>query len=202
MYRRVNAESLCDDYVMLIMSRPDMMDQENVKKKMAALWDIISHYELDLTNFGTVRGGGRHKKSIEAFKKMNGFLIHAVFKDQQSLKACLQEIKDRDLGVSVAISGCLEETRKICAGVDLPVHTVQYSLGIHGKQEKLPDKKVLDIATMCGHAMVSTHLITDLIGKIGKGKITHAKAADTLSRMCDCGIFNPHRAERLLRKMV
>lgn len=129
-------------------------------------------------------------------------MIHAVFKDRESLKACLQELKDRDLGLSVAISGCLEDVLKTCTEADLSAHTVQYALGIHGKREKLPDKKVLDIATMCGHAMVSTNLISHLTEKISKGGMTYAKAAEMLSSMCDCGIFNPHKAERILRQMV
>lgn len=55
---------------------------------------------------------------------------------------------------------------------------------------------------MCGRAMVSPNLLSHLIKKIDKGKKTHAEAALELSRQCECGIFNPSRAERLLREMV
>jgi hypothetical protein len=50
--------------------------------------------------------------------------------------------------------------------------------------------------------MVSPHLIAHLLKKIERGKMTHGEAAMELSRQCECGIFNPHRAEKLLRKMV
>ena len=202
LHRKKDAEGLCDDYVMLIMAEPGKINQESVKNRMRESWDIISHYEAELTNFGTVRGGGRHKKPIEAFKEKNGFLIHAVFKDRDSLKACLNELKDRDLGVSVSVSGCLEGVNETCAEVGLNPHTMQYALGIHGKTDKLPDEKVLNIATICGHAMVSTNLIAHVIEKISKKRMTHAEAAEKLCGMCDCGIFNPHKAERLLRQMV
>jgi len=55
---------------------------------------------------------------------------------------------------------------------------------------------------MCGHAMVSPNLITHLLTEIDEGKIAYEEAAKELSRMCDCGIFNPYRAEKLLRKMT
>jgi hypothetical protein len=90
----------------------------------------------------------------------------------------------------------------LCAELALSRHTVQYSLGIHGNRERLPDEDVLEIATMCGHAMVSTNLIVHVLERIGLGKMTHSEAAALLSGMCDCGVFNPHRAERLLREMV
>jgi hypothetical protein len=202
LHRKGTAEDICDDYVMLVMAGRERMKNEIVQERMNEVWDILSRHEAALTNFGSIRGGGRHKQPIEAFKRKKGMLIHAVFKDRESLRACLVEIKGRDLGISIAISGCDEEVRETCAELDLAPHTVQYSLGIHGKQDKLPDEDVLAIATMCGHAMVSTRLIGHVIDRIGKGKMTHVEAAARLASMCDCGIFNPHRAERLLRTMV
>jgi hypothetical protein len=41
-----------------------------------------------------------------------------------------------------------------------------------------------------------------LAERITKGKMTYEKAAKELSRMCTCGIFNPHRAENILRKLA
>jgi hypothetical protein len=91
---------------------------------------------------------------------------------------------------------------QICSEIGLAPHTVEHSLGVHGKTEKLPDENALEITTMCGHAMVSPNLVLDLVKQIDEGKVTHEKAAIELSRMCDCGIFNPYRAEKLLRKMT
>ena len=202
LYRQGNASSLHDDYVMLILTSVDRMKDPNVRDKMREAWDILSSHGSDLTNFGSIRGGGRHQKSFEEFKKEDKFLIHAVFKDRETLKACLEEIKRKDLGLSVAVSGLFDEVKKTCHEIGLTPHTVQYSLGISGKTELLPDERVLEVTTMCGHAMVSPNLIAHLIEKIGKGKMTCAEAAMELSRQCECGIFNPARAERLLREMV
>ena len=202
LHRRGNAESLHDDYVMLIMVSPDRANDPDIKSRMQEAWDVLSSFQADLTNFGSVRGGGRHRKSIKEFKEEGKFLMHAVFKDRDVMKACLKEMKNRDLGLSVTVSGNFDEVKGACREIGLVPHTVQYSLGIIGKTELLPDEKVLEITTMCGHAMVSPNLLTNLMKKIEAGKLTHAEAALELSRQCECGIFNPARAERLLRKMV
>lgn len=202
LHRHGNAGSLHDDYVMLILTGVDRMKDPDVKGKMREAWDILSSFGSELANFGSIRGGGRHKKTIRDFKQEDKFMIHAVFKDKETMKACLEEIKKKNLGLSVAVSGLFDEVKKICGEVGLTPHTVQYSLGFAGKRELLPPEGILDIATMCGHAMVSPNLIAHLIEKIDRKKLTHAEAALELSRQCECGIFNPARAERLLRQMV
>jgi hypothetical protein len=75
-------------------------------------------------------------------------------------------------------------------------------LGVHGNTGKLPEESVLEIHTMCGHAVVSFNLILHMVREIRAGKITCKEAAKKLSRMCDCGLFNPYRAEKILRKMT
>ncbi|MBW1942538.1 MAG: hypothetical protein JRJ51_06865 [Deltaproteobacteria bacterium] len=202
LHRKGDAENLCDDYVMLIMTPRDQMKDPAVKSGMRQVWDILSGFEAELTNFGAIRGGGRHKKTMEEFKEEDKFIVHAVFKEKDALKSCLAEMKEKDIGLSVSVSGIHEEVKEVCSETGLTPHTVQYSLGILGNRDKLPEENVLNVSTMCGHAMVSPNLISHLIGKIGKGKMTHGEAAMELSRQCECGIFNPHRAERLLREMV
>ena len=202
LHRRGNAGSLHDDYVMLIMCRPDQVNEPDVRSRLREAWDVLSSFEADLTNFGSVRGGGRHRKSIKEFKEEGKFLIHAVFKEREAMKSCLGELKKRDLGLPVTVSGLFEEVKGACREIGLTPHTVQYSLGTVGKTEKLPDEKALEITTMCGHAMVSPNLLAHLIKKVQSGKITHKDAALELSKQCECGIFNPARAERLLRQMV
>lgn len=191
-----------DDFVMLAMAGRDRMTNETVRQRMAEVWDLLSQYEAELANFGTLNGGGRHRKPIAEFITINPWIIHAVFSNRDQLASSLAELKKRDLGISVAVSGFCEDVKKVATDIGLIPHTVQYSLGIHGNVEKLPSEPVLAITTMCGHAMVSRNLVADLVTRIGKGKMTHAAAAQKLCGLCDCGIFNRHKAERLLRKMV
>jgi hypothetical protein len=202
LHRDGNNESLHDDYVMLVLVSPDRAGDPDVKRGMAEVWDILASRSQDLANFGTIRGGGRHRKSIEDFKEQGGFMIHAVFKDKGGMESALHEIKERRLGLSVTVSGLYKEVGQACAGMGLTPHTVQYSLGVLGKTDLLPDENVLEIMTMCGHAMVSPRLLQHLLNRVRSNKMSHRDAALELSRQCECGIFNPERAERLLRNMT
>ena len=200
LHRRGDNESLSEDYVMLIMPARGV-NFDGSEEKMKQIWEIISHYEGELSNFGNASNGNSHRTTMEVLKKATSMIAHAVFKDRETLKSCLRELKERDFGISVVISGLYEDVEKLCAEVGLSPHTVEHSLGIHGNIERLPDENVLEITTMCGHAMVSPNLITHLLTEIDEGKIAYEEAAKELSRMCDCGIFNPYRAEKLLREM-
>jgi hypothetical protein len=139
---------------------------------------------------------------MTVLKKATAYMGHAVFKDRETLKACLQELKDRDFGVSVVVSGVHEDVDKLSREIGLSPHTVEHSLGTHGNTTRLPEENVLEITTMCGHALVSPHLVVELVDEIRQGKRTYQEAATELSRICDCGIFNPGRAEKILRRMT
>jgi len=201
LHRRGDNASLSEDYVMLIMPARGV-NFDGSEEKMRQIWEVISHYEGELPNFGNASDGNSHRTTMEVLKKATSMIAHAVFRDRETLKACLKELKERDFGISVVISGLYEDVEKLCAEVDLSPHTVEHSLGIHGKTERLPDENILEITTMCGHAMVSPNLIAYLAAEIDEGKIAYEEAAKELSKMCDCGIFNPYRAEKLLRKMT
>ena len=203
LHRRGNVGDLHEDYAMLILPARGI-NREGSEEKMRQIWDVISHYEKNLANFGNHNPtwGKTPPYNFEDLKRTTSWIAHAVFKDRETLKACLQELKGRNFGISVVVSGVYEEVEKICAEVGLSPHTVNQSLGIHGKTERLPDEQVLEIITMCGHAMVSSHLVIHLVKKIREGKISYEKAAKELSKMCDCGVFNPYRAEKILRKMA
>ncbi len=201
LHRLGSREELRDDFVLLIMAGPDRMKDAVVAERMREVWDILSQYESDLANFGTLRGGG-HRKTIQVLKEKDPWIIHAVFSSRQKLESCLRELQCRDLGISVTISGCSDDVLETCADLGLTPHTVQHSLGIHGRRDRLPAEDVLSLSTMCGHAMVSPNLIAHIVQSVSDGAMSHAEAAEELSKMCDCGIFNKHRAERLLKMMA
>ncbi len=203
LHRRGTVKDLHEDYVILFLSSR-RINREGSEETMQQIWEVISHYEKDLVNFGNhyPNWNGGELYSMEALKKAYSRMILAVFKDREKLKACLKEIKERDFGISILVSGLYDETRKVCSEIDLSPHTVNISLGIHGKKEKLPSDEVLEIHTMCGHAMVSSNLILHMVAEIKKCQITCNEAAKKLSRLCDCGIFNTHRAEIILKEIA
>ena len=62
----------------------------------------------------------------------------------------------------------------------------------------MPDRRTLELATMCGHSMVAFGLVQKLRHLVKEGRRTPADAARCLARFCTCGVFNTVRAERLL----
>jgi hypothetical protein len=194
-------DDLREDYVLLFMQARGV-NREGNEAKVGQLWELLSHYEAELANFGNMDDGNSHTTTMEVLKKATAYMGHAVFKDRETLKACLRELKDRDIGVSVVVSGIYEDVDKLSREIGLSPHTVEHSLGTHGNTARLPEEHVLEITTMCGHALVSPHLVVEMAEQIQRGKLTYHEAAVELSRICDCGIFNPGRAEKILRKMT
>lgn len=201
LHRRGDHRSLCEDYVMLILPAKGV-NEEGAQQKMEQIWDLLSQHESDLVNFGNITEGNSHLTRIETLKHAPCRMVHAVFKDREKLKTCLEEIKEGNFGLSVVISGLHEEVEKICSEVGLLPHTVEHSLGIHGNRERLPGENVLEITTMCGHALVSPNLVSHLLKEIEEGRLSHGEGAKELSKQCRCGIFNPYRAKRLLRRLT
>jgi hypothetical protein len=203
LHRRGAVEDLKEDFIMLfLLSR---IKPQGTYETMRQIWDVLSHYEHHLVNFGTPnpnRDGGELHNLEQLKTSIDSRMIMAVFKNRETLTDCLKEIKERNFGISLVISGLYKEIGKTCAETRLSPHTVNLSLGIHGNTMRLPDENVLEIHTMCGHAMVSSRLILHLVEQIKKGRTTCDKAAKELSRMCDCGIFNTHRAEKILQRMA
>jgi hypothetical protein len=48
--------------------------------------------------------------------------------------------------------------------------------------------------------MVSATFAGKMIDWVKEGRRTPAQAAGYLARFCSCGVFNPSRAERILKK--
>ena len=203
LHRSGNIEGLKEDYVLMFLL--SKIKPQGSYDTMKQIWEVLAGYEHDLVNYGNHHPNwdGGDLYNMEDLKKADDSrMIMAVFKDRTALSTCLNEIKERNFGISVLVSGLYSETGKTCAELGLTPHTVNLSLGVHGKTELLPEDNVLDIQTMCGHAMVSSNLIMHLIKEIEAGNTTCKEAAKELSRMCDCGIFNTYRAEIILNKIT
>ena len=138
---------------------------------------------------------------IEAFK--DGNPPYGVFDTKEKLESFLRDMKEKDYGLSVVVSGLYDDIKRICERIGgMTPHTTNHSLGIWGNTSLLPDGPVLEITTMCGHGMISRYLVDDLVEEIEKGSLSIEKAAIELGQPCVCGLFNPKRAELLLRKLT
>ena len=116
-----------------------------------------------------------------------------------AVKEVLKELKNEHLGISIVVSGLIDEITNIAKESGLKPHTALLSLGIHGKKSLLPKDNILEITTMCGHGLVGEGLVESVIEKIKSKQLTPKEGARLLAQPCPCGIFNTDRCEELLK---
>ncbi len=127
--------------------------------------------------------------------------IRATFESLDDVKGVLEELVKEDLGISVNVSGLLEEVRRCCREVGITRHSVEHSLGVRGNIERLPGREALELNSLCGHGMVSFNLIRKVIEQVKLERLTPREGAEVLARPCTCGVFNPRVAEELLSRL-
>ena len=101
-----------------------------------------------------------------------------------------------------SVSGIFDRVKGMCQKNGIHRHATTYSLGIWGRTEKLPPDEVLDVITMCGHGMISAARLNSVAEDVKAGRKSTQDAAKELARQCDCGVFNPARAAKLLAAMA
>ena len=189
------------DYVVLAMSSAGF-NREGSAPKLKEIMKIFAKYNPvnmgDMAHTCMARGGS-HEEIIGGITEKS--IIHAVYTDKETVMKVLEELKGADFGISIVVTGIFEEIFNLCKRVSIKgPFTVNMSLGIMGRTELLPDEKILEITTMCGHGMVSHRLTEEQIEKVRRGEITAEQAAREFARQCVCGIFNQARAAELIRK--
>jgi hypothetical protein len=203
LHRMGSIESLQDDYVVMLMSSKGINREGSGPKFRRFLQMALDHGAIKIGDAGL--GNEYHQGGVnKVLEKVcdRSVVVHAVFKDAGTVTTFLQAIKEVNFGLSVVISGLFDEVTKICRQLGLEKHTVNQSLGRWGRTDKLPPPEILEVNTMCGHGMVSVKLIQDVVDDLKKGQCTPEEGAERLFRPCQCGVFNPHRAARLLRSIV
>lgn len=186
------------DYVWLLYHVKGINDQDLTERLRQA---ISMAEEAGTVNWGDVKTGcivSLPSEGIKA-KLTEKSRIRGAFSSQEQVTQFLTKIKQADLGLCVIIAGLLDKVFQSCEEAGVKAHTVNYSLGIFGKKELLPDNDTLAITTMCGHHMIPDGFVTENRKKVRKGKISAKKAAVKFATLCPCGIFNQERAAELLR---
>ncbi|MHA1191892.1 MAG: hypothetical protein ACTSP9_06300 [Promethearchaeota archaeon] len=129
-------------------------------------------------------------------------VIQGAFNNKNDVEDVLRVLKKEDLGVSIVVSGLISEITQVLNDIDLKPHTIHLSLGIFGKKDILPSEEILELTTMCGHHCISPQSVENYVNLIKIGKISVEKVAEKLAKPCVCGIFNPKRAEMILKKLT
>lgn len=195
-------ESLKRDYVVLIMASRHVRYEDEEGKFRKAMEVLARHNPVNLGNMLVGNKYWRDEVDIATRFKEHGNIVHGVYTSPEQVRRVLEELKELDLGLSVVVTGVYEEVFKVLGSVGLRPHTINLSLGVWGRTERLPPREVLELTTMCGHAMVSPALVAKVVSEIKKGRLSPAAAAVELARPCVCGVFNVRRAEEILRKLA
>lgn len=198
LHRQGSRENLSNDFVMYLMPSRGINDKGSASKKRRFLEIVIRNNVVNAG--GTDLGNLLIQSPQEMRDKISDFPTPVAIccARKEDVVNILKETMEADFGLSIMVQGIFEEVEDCLRQVGLKMHTVNQSLGVWGKTEKLPGKEVLEITTMCGHGLVSTNLVKKLIGDVILGSATPRGAARLLARQCVCGIFNISRAEALL----
>ena len=197
LHRQGTAESLSDDYVVLMLRAIGLNDTDYVPKLQEFLRICLRHNPV---NIGCETKGSMYEYTPEEIIADVHGDTHAVFDNPQALSRVLKDLKEADLGLSVVVSGIYKTVDECLGKAGLKHHTTNFSLGVWGKTEKLPEEEILEITTMCGHGMIATNLVKTMIEEVSAERKTPDEAARLLTPNCTCGIFNPARTARLLAK--
>jgi hypothetical protein len=133
-------------------------------------------------------------------KVSNPTTVAAVFDNKEAAERFVEEVRRADLGLSINISATIERARECCRDVGINRHSVEYSLGFMGQTDRLADRRTLELATMCGHGMISFSFARKMIDWVKGGRRTPEQACGYLARFCSCGVFNPTRAKEILQE--
>ena len=198
LHRRGTRESLSEDYTIMMLQSVGINDEGHIPKIQEFLRIALRH---NPKNIGSVTMGGMLDRPEEVIANASK-IGHAVFDNKEDLTTVLKELKKADLGISVIVGGIFENVDECLEKAGLKHHTANFSLGIWGKTERLPGDDILEVTTMCGHALISPNLVKAMVKEIKVGTRTPEKAAKTLMPQCACGVFNPARAAKLLAAMA
>jgi hypothetical protein len=195
-------ESLKNDFVILVTPAVGINHQD-AGPKLRRILDIIT--EVGPINLGSYETGTIYTGvTVEEIKASMPETprVRCAFSSKEKILEVVRRIKEEDFGLSVTVSGLNEEVLDIAKQLGIKPHSINYSLGIFGRTDLLPAEEVLEFVTMCGHGMISQHLVVKLIEDVRRGKKSIKEAAILMAQPCVCGIFNTERAEELLKKYV
>jgi len=198
LHRKGSPEELKNDFVVFMTPSGRI---PGFAKKLARFTQIcLKHHPV---NMNRVDRDGMHNidpRNVQG-EMENELGMTATFDSQNALAAVISDLKDADLGVSINVSGLLEEVQACCSDTGRERHSAEQSLGIFGNTQLLPTWPVVQINSLCGHGLVSFNLISKVTDEVKAGRMNTEEGAMHLAKPCQCGAFNPTRAQQLLEQL-
>jgi hypothetical protein len=202
LHREGSVESLAKDYVLFTFPAKGYNFKGSAEKvrHLAELgWQSGPVNMLESKQRRNIYSGISAQEIFESIT-VDGTRIYFVFNSREKLREVLKKFKDADEGISLVLSGLIDHIREIAKEVGINPHTINLSLGIHGRTALLPAADIREFTTMCGHGVVSPLRVRDIIRRVKRGKVTAWEGSIILAEPCVCGFFNPHRSVELLRE--
>jgi hypothetical protein len=213
LHRYGDLRSLRNDFIVFAIPCRGYNDGDCVPKLREFLRMAVKHKPINLGD-GSKGGMFRPARNLNPlahwFRKAeprmeevienvsNPTTVAVVFDNREATEAFLREVRKADLGMSINISASIENAQRCSKDIGLPRHSVEYSLGFMGRTDRLADRQVLELSTMCGHGMISFNFARKMIDWVREGRRTPDQACGYMSRFCSCGIYNPTRAKEIL----
>ncbi|MDP2971418.1 MAG: hypothetical protein Q8P64_19760, partial [Deltaproteobacteria bacterium] len=178
LHRQGPAESLKNDYIIFAHTAKGITREGSAPKIQEFMRICLKYHPV---NIGDYIQGNIHQDDIDIQKLISrqgdGEGATAVFTDLDTLGKVVVDLIRADLGISINISGLLEEVQACCRKAGIERHSVEHSLGFWGSKDRLPEREILEINTMCGHGMVSFNFIRKMIDYVKLRRLTPQKAA-------------------------
>jgi hypothetical protein len=202
LHRHGTTEQLRNDYTFYARASR-FVNREGCGPKLRRILEI-ARGEKKLVNFGSSHAGKSYEAGLDpdeyAATLDKAYGVAGCFSDREAVRSGLMKLKEADTGISIVVSGLIDEIVAIAGEVGLKPHTAFLSLGVHGKRALLPEDEVLQVTTMCGHGMVASRLTKVVMARVKAGKMTPEKGAHLLAQPCPCGIFNTDRCRAILEE--
>ncbi len=204
LHRHGTREQLQNDYTFYARTSR-WVNREGCGPKLRTILRLLVE-EGKPVNFGSSHAGKSYAAGLKADEYAatldKAYGVAACFSDRRAVRSLLAKLKEADTGISIVVSGLIDEIVATAREVGLKPHTAFLSLGVHGKRALLPEERVLEMTTMCGHGQVATRLTRAVMQRVRAGKMTPEAGALLLAQPCPCGIFNMERCAEILRREI
>ena len=159
-----------------------------------------------LKGWSKKQDSGVHRSvSLDDLRELKepGGWISGTYDNKESVQGVIKELGEGNFGSCTVVSGIFDEVNEITNKAPVAYsHTINMSAETFGKLDLLPEPKILEIITMCGHHFVSPHLVKHLSNQVKAGKKTAEEAAVELGKQCTCNFFNVARAAKLINQYI
>ena len=200
LHREGSIDSLGRDYVLFIFPARGFNysgSTPKVRRLMEIAYQSGPSNALASSLRRNLYSGVRPDEILDSLK--DGDRAYAVFNSKEKIREVLLRIQGADEGISIIVSGLIDQVKEITEEMGIDPHTINVSLGVLGNTEKLPAPELRQYTTMCGHGMISANFARKLVDRVKEARLTPEKAAGYMAKFCVCGAFNLSRAIRLLR---